>query len=151
MRARGQRLGRRRRRGLLGERRDGNPPTLLQSNRPGGPGSSDIYVSAQAADGSWGPAVLVPELSSLLCDSSPNVRFDGLELFLVSHRPGGVGLTDVWVSTRETTVDPWSAPVNLGPTVNGPFNDQQAFIVSDRQTLSSRPTLRVGSETSTST
>ena len=120
----------------------GTPLLYFGSTRSGGPGLSDIYVSAQAADGSWGPAVLVPELSSPLDDQRPNVRFDGLELFLFSNRPGGAGLTDVWVSTRETNVGPWSAPVNLGPTVNSPFNDQQAFISSDRETLlfaSNRP------------
>jgi hypothetical protein len=27
---------------------------------------------------------------------------------------------DIWVSTRESTLDPWSIPVNLGRTVNYP-------------------------------
>jgi hypothetical protein len=103
------------------------------STRPAG--LYDIYVSAQAADGSWGPAVLVPELSSPLNDQRPSVRFDGLELLLASDRPGGFGLSDLWVSTRKTTLDPWSAPVNLGATVNSPFVDQQPFIASDRETL----------------
>src|SRR5204863_9739551 len=98
-------------------------------------GLFDIYVSAQAADGSWGPAVLVPELSSPLNEQRPSVRFDGLELFLDSDRLGGFGLRDLWVSTRETSLDPWSAPVNLGATVNSTFNDQQPFIASDRETL----------------
>jgi Tol biopolymer transport system component len=29
-------------------------------------------------------------------------------------------LEDIWVSTRDSTLDPWSTPVNLGPTVNYP-------------------------------
>jgi len=28
---------------------------------------------------------------------------------------------DIWVSTRESTQDPWTTPVNLGPTVNSPY------------------------------
>jgi hypothetical protein len=102
----------------------------------------DIYVSAQAADGSWGPAVLVPELSSPLNEQHPSVRFDGLELFLDSDRLVTFGFRDLWVSTRETTLDPWSAPVNLGVTVNSAFIDQNPFIASDRETLffaSNRP------------
>jgi hypothetical protein len=110
----------------------GTPLLYFGSTRLGG--LYDIYVSAQAADGSWGPADLVPELSSPQSDQRPSVRFDGLELFLHSDRPGSV-LTDLWVSTRETTVDPWSAPVNLGATVNSPSLDQQPFIASDRETL----------------
>jgi Tol biopolymer transport system component len=27
---------------------------------------------------------------------------------------------DIWVSTRDSTLDLWSTPVNLGPTVNYP-------------------------------
>jgi hypothetical protein len=119
----------------------GTPLLYFGSTRPG-PGFSDIYVSTQAEDGLWGPAVLVPELSSPLDDQRPNVRFDGLELFLFSNRPGGFGLADLWVSTRRTTLDAWSAPVSLGATVNGPNVDQQPFISSDRKTLffaSNRP------------
>src|SRR5438034_1733573 len=60
------------------------PPLLyFGSNRTAG--LYDIYVSAQAANGSWGPAVLVPELSSPLNEQRPSVRFDGLELFLDSE------------------------------------------------------------------
>jgi Tol biopolymer transport system component len=110
----------------------GSPQLYFGSTRLGG--IYDIYVSTQAADGSWGPAVLVPELSSPQSDQRPSVRFDGLELFLHSDRPGA-SLADLWVSTRETTLDPWSAPVNLGATVNSTSIDQQPFIASDRETL----------------
>ena len=111
----------------------GTPLLYFGSTRLGG--VYDIYVSAQAADGSWGPAVLVPELSSPQSDQRPSVRFDGLEMFLHSDRPVSFGLADLWVSTRETTLDPWSAPVNLGATVNSQSVDQQPFIASDRETL----------------
>ena len=111
----------------------GTPLLYWGSTRPAG--VYDIYVSAQDADGSWGPAGLVPELSSPLSDQRPSVRFDGLELFLHSDRLGSIGLADLWVSTCETTFDPWSAPVNLGATVNSPSIDQQPFITSDRETL----------------
>ncbi len=118
----------------------GTPLLYFGSNRTAG--LFDVYVSAQAADGSWGPPVLVPELSSPLNEQHPSVRFDGLELFLDSNRLGTFGFRDLWVSTRETTLDPWSAPVNLGATVNSTFIDQTPFIASDRETLffvSNRP------------
>jgi hypothetical protein len=128
--------------GYLENEEAGTPLLYFASDRPGGAGRSDIYVSAQAADGSWEPAVLVPELSSTFSDQRPSVRFDGVELFLHSNRAGGSGLFDLWVSTRPTTLDAWSAPVNLGATVNSPHVEQNAFISSDRKTLffaSTRP------------
>jgi len=112
------------------------------SNRPGGIGGSDIYVSSRLHDGSFGAAELVEELSSPVGDLRPAVRFDGLELFLFSTRPGGFGDYDLWVSARRTVSDPWTRPVNLGPIVNSQQDDQHGYMASDRRTLyfaSSRP------------
>jgi hypothetical protein len=94
--------------------------TMYFSGRPpeGPPGH--IYISTLGDDGSWGPGVLVPELSSPFFDSRTAIRRDGLEIFLSSTRPGGVGVNDIWVSTRETTADPWSTPVTVGLPVDYP-------------------------------
>ncbi len=129
--------------GFLFENEDlGVPLLYFGSDRPGGLGGLDIYVSVQAPDGTFGPAALVPELSSSAGDQRPVVRFDGLELFLSSTRAGGFGGLDIWVSTRESTSDPWGAPENAGASLNGPYDDWQAYIGSDRVTLyfvSNRP------------
>ena len=113
----------------------GAPLLFFGSDRPGGLGGYDIYVSAQLADGSWGTPEPVTELNSPDSDQRPSIRSDGLELFFFSSRPGGFGLLDLWVSTRDSTSDSWSTPVNLGAGVNTPRDDQQAYIASDRQTL----------------
>jgi hypothetical protein len=95
----------------------------------------DIYASQRQRDGSFGGAVFIAELNSAQSDQRPSVRFDGLELFLSSDRPGSLGLSDLWVSTRETVFDAWETPTNLGPTVNSTFADMQPYIAADRQTL----------------
>jgi hypothetical protein len=98
----------------------------VTSNRPGGPPGSGpntfhIWVSTMGDDGAFGPAVLVPELNSQFNDNRTAIRRDGLEFFLSSDRPNGrIGTNDIWVSTRDSTDDPWSTPVNLGPSVNFP-------------------------------
>jgi Tol biopolymer transport system component len=92
----------------------GVPQLYFNSNRPGGPGTSNIYLSEQTADGSFGPAFLVLELSSLGENSRPSIRQDGREIFFNSNRPGSIGNTfDLWVATRETVFDAWSEPINL--------------------------------------
>ena len=113
----------------------GTPLLFFGSNRPGGIGAIDIYVSQIFPDGSLSPASLVPELSSPAGDQRPSVRFDGLEVFFFSERPGSLGGVDLWVATRETVFDLWSTPTNLGPLVNSIANDANAFIAADRQTL----------------
>jgi len=106
--------------------------TLFFSGRavaPGGLGGSDIYSSTLQADGTFGAAILVPELSSSSQDQGPGIRRDGLEFFLSSSRPGTVGGLDLWVSTRPSISDPWSTPVHLGPAIN-------SDVLDDRPTLS---------------
>jgi hypothetical protein len=116
----------------------------ITTNRPGGPvgSASDavhIWVSTLGDDGSFGPPVLVPELSSRFTDNTTDIRRDGLEFFLVSTRPspdGRTGLPEIWVSTRDNTRDPWSTPVNLGPTVNTPgYTTGRPSLSSDGTTL----------------
>jgi hypothetical protein len=47
-----------------------------------------------------------------------HLRRDHREIVFDSDRPRGLGGPDVWSSTRTSTHGPWSAPANLGPSVN---------------------------------
>src|SRR2546425_7212899 len=87
----------------------------------------------QPGSASWPPISDAPERVGqsddvLAKDTRTAIRRDGLEMFIASNRPGGlapsgIGANDIWVSTRETTTDPWSTPVNLGRPVNSEFED----------------------------
>ena len=119
----------------------GTPQLYFSSNRLG---VFNTYVSEQAADGSFAPALLILELGEAVGSStSPSIRHDGLEIFINSNRPGSLANSnDLWVSTRETVFDAWSEPVNLGSTVNSTVGEITPDISSDRQTLffaSTRP------------
>jgi hypothetical protein len=116
-------------------------------NRPGGLGDWDIYASVLGPDGTFGPASLVVELSvpgnaNTGRDTRTAIRHDGLEIFFTSNRPGGVGSGDLWVSTRATTLDPWSTPVNVGSPPNTIYFDGAPALSSDGETMlfySNRP------------
>jgi Tol biopolymer transport system component len=87
------------------------------SATPAVPG--EIYVSERQNGARFGPATAVAELNDVTAnDIQPNVRADGLEVVFSSNRVGTLGGQDIWVATRVTARDPWSAPVNLGPSVN---------------------------------
>ncbi len=114
----------------------------FHSARPTGLGGNDIYASTLQPDGTFGPPVLVPELSTPYNDELPMISRNGLEMFLTSDRPGSIldpetGLPsyDLWVSERASTLDPWSEPVNLGPVVNTPSREGRPDLSFDGTTL----------------
>ena len=99
------------------------------------PTGNDIFVSDLLPDGTFGPAAPVAELNSTLADAGASIRFDGLEAFFFSRRPGGLGASDLWTATRDTVFEPWSTPINLGAAVNSVDLDFDPHIASDRETL----------------
>jgi hypothetical protein len=98
-------------------------------------GDQDIYMSRRLADGSFAPAVAVAELNTAAHDFMPNIRKDGLEMVFNSNRAGGFGGQDVYVSTRASTSQPWSTPVNLGPNVNTAGNETRSSLSWDGSRL----------------
>jgi hypothetical protein len=91
----------------------------FSSNRTGGIGGMDIYVSEQLPNGRFDTPVPVTELNTPFNDQRPNIRYrDGLEIFIESDRPGGFGATDLYSSVRDNTESSWGTPVNLGAMIN---------------------------------
>lgn len=99
----------------------------------------DIYVSEVISlkDLTFGPATPVTELNVAgVADYQPAVRKDGLEVVFASSRTGSLSpLPDLWVSTRESTSDPWSTPVNLGSKVNSTGWDFHPTLSWDATTM----------------
>jgi hypothetical protein len=94
----------------------------------------DIFASAKAADGSFGPASPVAELNSPANDIQPNVRKDGREVVLSSNRTGSQG-QDIWVSSRESADERWSPPSNLGGAVNTSVGETRPSLSRDARRL----------------
>lgn len=117
------------------EDQDGTVSLYFASNRSGGPGGNDVYVSTLRPDGSFGLPELVAELSSASDEQRPAIRRDGLEIFFASNRSGTIGGLDIWVATRPTTSDPWSTPRNLGSSVNTEHVDAGPALSFDGTTL----------------
>lgn len=66
-------------------------------------------------------------------DRQPFVTPDGRTLFFISDRPGGQGGNDIWFSRRVGTG--WSEPMNLGETINTPFNEASPYVNRAGNTL----------------
>jgi len=81
----------------------------------GGSVNADYIVGA--------PANLGSIVNSSARDEEPGISSDGLSIYFCSLRSGGYGGYDMWVTTRASTYDDWSPPVNLGLPVNSSADD----------------------------
>jgi len=114
------------------------------SNRAGGSGSYDIWVTTrETTQTPWtSPVNLGSTVNSPAGDFAPRISTDGLSLFFNASRPDGYGSGDLWVSTRTSRSDAWAEPVNLGSAVNSSFLDYTPAPSSDGRLLffsSNRP------------
>jgi opacity protein-like surface antigen len=110
--------------------------------------TSDIWVAELRRDGTFGNARPVAEINTAQADQRPSIRFDGLELFFFSNRtdstpgPTGAPSSDIWVTTRNSVLESWGAPANLGAVINTPFSEINPHLSADGLTLyfaSNRP------------
>lgn len=102
-------------------------------------GLGDVYLSEWRQGAFRSPEILAEVSSNVFVDGHPNVRHDGLEMFLFSNREGN---NDIYSSSRKNTRDPWSTPVNLGPLVNSDASETRPSLSWDGKTLyfgSTRP------------
>jgi len=87
------------------------------------------------ADFTFGTPTKVPNVNTSSREFNASISADGLSLYFISSRPGGVGGLDIWVTTRETTDEDWGEPMNLGPTINTPVGEWGVSISSDGLSL----------------
>jgi len=100
----------------------------LASTRAGTSGA-DIYVTARATrTATWAPPTAVVELNTVANERRASVTADELLLVLDSER-GNAG-RDLYLSTRSSTSNPWSAPVPI-TELNTSESDAGATISAD--------------------
>lgn len=104
-------------------------------------GALDLFQT-ELRDGVFQTPTLISELSSPADERAPSIRYDGREIVFVSNRSGGLGNSDLWVSTRPGDGRPWGTPVNLGSAVNSSLTDTGPSLSDDGRLLffdSNRP------------
>lgn len=99
------------------------------STRPNGFGNYDLWATTrETPDSEWGaPANLGPTANSAAGCMAPSISADSLTLYFSDVEtptsegpliPGGIGSTDIWAITRETTDGQWGPPTNLRAPIN---------------------------------
>jgi hypothetical protein len=93
----------------------------------------DIYMSQVLPDGRVLAGKRVAELSTGADDRMPSVRADGLEIVFSSNRAAATSFDqDVYVATRASTGEPWSAPRRIeNVAVNTKASETRASLSAD--------------------
>lgn len=98
------------------------------SEKPGGHGGHDIYLSRRDEKGRWGPAEnLGTTINTKYKEDGIYMHPDGKTLYFGSEGHTSMGGMDIFKSTFDAVTKTWSKPENLGYPVN--TADQDAFFV----------------------
>lgn len=99
---------------------DGNT-LYFSSERDGGFGGKDLYVTVKQQDGTWGePENLGPNINTELDEDAPFIDSDKV-LYFSSQAHGSIGGYDVFKSRFEN--NDWTIPEGLGYPINSGADD----------------------------
>ena len=122
---------------------DGNSIYFV-SNKPGGKGDHDIYVTRKDDKGKWGEATnLGNVINSKYDEEAVFMHPDGKTLYFSSKGHTSIGGYDIFKTVFDVTTNTWSTPKNLGYPVNTSDNDVFFVLSADGKhgylTSSSQP------------
>ncbi len=96
---------------------------FFSSNRKGGEGNLDIYVSERNKKGDWGPAVnMGPVINTPFNEDTPFITQNDSILFFCSEGHNSIGGYDNFKANRSGAG--WTVPSNLGYPVNSADDDK---------------------------
>lgn len=122
---------------------DGNL-LYFASNRDGGIGGTDLYVSRKLPNGTWGPAQnLGPEINTAFDEDFPNITNDGKLLYFSSNGHTSMGGYDIFKAELNESTHQFSNPKNVGSPINTP-EDNFNFRLSDNGRFGYMAALRDG-------
>lgn len=102
--------------------------TFISNNDAG-----DLFTSSLKGTEWSKPVRLNKNINTSEWEGSCSISSDGRFLYFASERPGGLGGRDLYVS--EKINGDWGPALNLGPSINTPYNEDAPFIHPDGITL----------------
>jgi hypothetical protein len=94
------------------------------SNRPGGLGGIDLYMSKKQPNGTWSlPINLGPAVNSALDEDFPNIAPDGKTLYFSSKGHTSMGGYDIFKANFDEENQKWENAKNIGYPVNTTGDD----------------------------
>ena len=97
------------------------------------PKNSEIVVSFLQKNKWSKPVKAAKPINSKYNEGHVFVTKDGNTVYFTSDRKGGFGGYDIYKTT--IAADRWGEPVNLGPNINTPLNEESPFLTPDEEYL----------------
>lgn len=105
---------------------------FFATNKGGGQGGTDIWVSIREKDGKWSkPENLGPSINTSANEGFPFMDKYG-RLYFCSKGHVGYGGFDIFF-TEMTGSGMWKNPVNLGEPINSPLDDISIYVDGERK------------------
>lgn len=103
----------------------------FSSDRAGGYGGKDLYVTYRQPNGKWSAAKnMGADINTAGDELAPFIHADNQTLFYTSSGLTGYGGTDIYMLHKQPNND-WSKPENLGFPINTIENEGSLFVASD--------------------
>jgi hypothetical protein len=102
---------------------DGNT-LIFTSNRPGGKGGYDIYMTRKLPNGKWGKTQNIESLNTIGNEQYPSLAPDGMTLYFSSNGHKGMGGMDLYRVHWDPNTNTWGEPENLGYPLNTPDDEE---------------------------
>lgn len=98
--------------------------------------ASNLYYSTfDKSKNKWNPIAKFPkEINSKSWENFGSLSANGDTLYFSSNREGGYGGFDIYMSTKNGLGE-WTNPVNLGKSINTPFDEIAPFVTENSQKL----------------
>ncbi|TAL60262.1 MAG: tetratricopeptide repeat protein [Bacteroidetes bacterium] len=104
------------------------------SERPGGMGKGDIWISKKLAGGNWAePVNAGAPVNTPYDENGLFIYSDGKTLFFCSNSPASMGSHDIFKTTIAND-GKFSAPVNLGYPINSVGIESKFVLTADKKT-----------------
>jgi len=118
--------------GILAISPDGNV-AIVFGNYNGSFGGGDLFYSVKTENGWSYPCNLGGTINTKNWESLAALGPDGKTLIYSTERDGGKGNSDLWVT--QLTEKGWTAPKNMGASINTGEYEKWPFIAADGKTL----------------